>query len=188
MSAAWCEEVPTTGDAFLRNGWSQVTALRVRASHREGLATIEVRNSRGDVSNGLMSVGQPALVEMSKRVLAQAGCPVLFLEPLVVHLLLPALRACQAELGKTAQVLAIQGVPTEEIAAQAEHIGQVVAQIEAQVGTAQEPPAVAETEAPLFCSECAATLDLESTYCGSFCAEHLSAHLAECAVCRADWS
>ncbi len=37
------------------------------------------------------------------------------------------------------------------------------------------------------CSECDATDGLESTYCGSFCPEHLRQHLAKCDVCREDW-
>jgi hypothetical protein len=38
-----------------------------------------------------------------------------------------------------------------------------------------------------LCSECSAWEDVESTYCGSFCEEHLAEHLEECEPCARDW-
>jgi hypothetical protein len=34
------------------------------------------------------------------------------------------------------------------------------------------------------CSECTSESDLQSTFCGSFCPEHLRAHLQNCDICR----
>ena len=37
------------------------------------------------------------------------------------------------------------------------------------------------------CSECDSTTDMVSTFCGSFCPDHLKKHVEHCAVCAPDF-
>ncbi len=64
--------VETTGEAYLKNGRSKVTALRiVLPDEDEEHVTIGVLNSRGKVTNGFIWVPETAVREMAQRILEE---------------------------------------------------------------------------------------------------------------------
>ncbi|MCC6602140.1 MAG: hypothetical protein IT327_02960 [Anaerolineae bacterium] len=70
-------KVEAAGEAYLRNGFSQVTAVGVafRQYDQPGVsdryAEIFVENSRGMITNGFIWVPETAVVELAQKVLAQ---------------------------------------------------------------------------------------------------------------------
>lgn len=59
----------TEGEAFLRNGWSKVTRLSIWDScdNNDNKVYIEVINSRGNLTNGMIIVKQADLLEAAAR-------------------------------------------------------------------------------------------------------------------------
>lgn len=70
-------KVEAAGEAFLRNGFSQVTAVGVafRQYDQPGVsdkyAEIFVENSRGMITNGFIWVPETAVVQLAQMILAQ---------------------------------------------------------------------------------------------------------------------